>query len=253
MTLGMVDGVRFACVGLPAAPRQALAILGESGSRDARERLEDALLRSPTAVAALLDFANRVAGGGVGTVLQAIGQLGVAHAADVGIAALLRPTRAPLGRASEVRGTWDHAVATGAWSRIIAAWRGRALEGVFLGGLLHRVGRLVLLHHPAGQSDEVAVARHERAVGIATGRAWGLPAPVQACIAHHDDPERAPGFKQQVATVRLGALFAACQLSGGDVTAVRDPVLHRLGLDPADLVDLATARHEVRCFVAALS
>lgn len=189
----------------------------------------------PAVVQTVIDFANRVGNGGLRTLWHAVGQLGPAHACEVAIAARLRPDQP----GAELAVTWRHAVATAAWARVIATSRHRDPYSVFLGGLLHDIGRLARLRTEADGS--------ERALAAAIERSWRLPAPVAACVRHHRRFQRAPSFRDEVATVHLASRLAAGDSVGGS------PALRWLGLGDGDLQALLRRIGVVDAYVEALT
>lgn len=218
-------------------PRLSGEVWAAWRARDAVERVVGWLERNgPAVLQVVLDFANRVGSGGLRTQWHAVGQLGATHTVEVGIAAQLRP--AP-GSPPELVDTWRHAVATAAWARVIAAWRGTDPHCVFLGGLLHSVGRQARLRSGGMTS--------ERALGDAISRSWRLPAPVVACVRHHARFMRAPSNRDAVATVRVAAGFAAAS-PHQDLRA-----LTWLGISEDDVAVIQRRVDLVEAYLAALT
>ncbi|BCO08226.1 signal transduction protein [Desulfolithobacter dissulfuricans] len=108
---------------------------------------------------------------------------------------------------------WNHSMATGAFARKIAAleYNDREMaEDAFLGGILHDIGKLVLISFmPARFEEAVLLAREKEMVLVEAERQvfgaghddvgaylvglWGLPGSVvEACCFHHR-LERFPG------------------------------------------------------------
>lgn len=116
---------------------------------------------------------------------------------------------------------WDNSVTCGVLSRNLAQrCRLRNAEQLFLGGLLHKVGRLafyatrpvqyrqVLMVREQG---EAAVVAEERRVfgfdyaelGAALLKAWRLPQVYQTLVQYHLDPLLAPDYQKEVAMVHV--------------------------------------------------
>jgi putative nucleotidyltransferase with HDIG domain len=116
---------------------------------------------------------------------------------------------------------WRHSVACGLSARAIHQARGEHDgESIFVAGLLHDIGRLVMcLKVPdqlkvvldfAGKSGDrwyKAEAKYfgfdHGGVGGALLRAWNLPKKLQEAVAHHHFPSSADNFPQEAAIVHL--------------------------------------------------
>ena len=116
---------------------------------------------------------------------------------------------------------WRHSVACGVTARIIATYRREInIERFFVAGLLHDIGRIVLLMElpvPAGRAVEQARLRDEplwwsegevlgfdhSAVGAALLTRWDLPAETVNAIAYHHQPECAPEAMADAATIHV--------------------------------------------------
>lgn len=220
-------------------PRLSGEVWSTLRAQDRVERVVGWLERGgPALVQLVLDVANRIGHGGLRTLRHAVGQLGAPHTLELSIAARLRPAS---GGGVELQDTWRHAVGAAVWARMIAAMRGTDPHRVFLGGLLHSVGRQAQLRTPGAPGSE-------RGVCDAIVRSWRLPAPVAACVRHHRRFQRAPSFRDDVATVHVAVRMAASTGAGPDPRA-----LTCLGLSAADLTVLKGRSGLVDAYVAALT
>ncbi len=159
--------------------------------------------------------------GGVTTISRAVMSLGWQRieslAIAVGVWRSILPDRGP-----ELRLLWRHAVRCGAAARLIARRTGRvAADEAFTAGLLHDIGRALLLHrHPEhaallldpisddpAREREVFDVSHEQA-GAWLGEAWRLPPTAIAAIAHHHDPPE-PGVASIPGIVALAENWLA--------------------------------------------
>ncbi|MFB3819143.1 MAG: HDOD domain-containing protein [Candidatus Methylomirabilales bacterium] len=152
---------------------------------------------------------------------------------------------------------WEHALAAGVAAGLLArSMRYEDREEVFVGGLLHDVGKLVLfqflrrdflraLGHARAADVPLRVAEqkllgftHDH-VGQLLAERWRLPVRLSEAIGHHHRPERAPIAKREAALVHLGDILARALAlgSGGDdaVPALQAEAWARLGLPPAVL------------------
>jgi len=108
-----------------------------------------------------------------------------------------------------MRSFWSHSLATALAAREIGRLCGdRNLETLFVGGLLHDIGVLILLTHRSKQAvlaarlaktNDISLSAAEHQVmgydhaqaGGALLEAWNLPVGQRKVVAHHHDPQRA--------------------------------------------------------------
>lgn len=104
------------------------------------------------------------------------------------------------GYEPEVRELWRHALATGLFGKEIARRIRQNVENAFLCGLLHAIGKPVLLHLLSQSPDFASASLPWAAVntlleelhitaGIKLGAAWKLPQPVQETIRYYRDDQ----------------------------------------------------------------
>lgn len=123
---------------------------------------------------------------------------------------------------------WRHALACGVGARVLASMHGEAnVEACFLAGLLHDVGRLVLLQElPEAMGQAMALAREEgielqdaerrvlgcdhAQVGQALVERWNLGALLEEAVAFHHAPVLATRFPWQTSAVHVADVMAEC-------------------------------------------
>ena len=154
------------------------------------------------------------------------------HIADVAFAACMGPKlfKAP-SYSTLIEGIWHESLATGLWAREIARSLRRNVEVSFLCGLLHQVGRPVVLQaiqellgpalDAAPAPDAVAglLDVHGPAAGLAVAAAWNLPELVTETIGHVHDFSAAPRNVELVAMVSAARAFAGQSLAEGEPDA----------------------------------
>lgn len=209
----------------PAVAQRAMTLLRDPDAplRQIRETLE----KDPAIVAGLLRVANSAAYRArqtISSVEEAVQRLGSRHVLEIVTSV------AAMGLFKDVKGVGaqvrDHCARVGALTRVLASeWRQGSAEDPFLCGLLHDLGKLLLLQvsgidyqkldpRVLTQADEAFV--HERALlgydhAVLGGHvldAWKLPAHVAEVVALHHQPGRAyeagGDVGLGVALVRLG-------------------------------------------------
>jgi len=132
----------------------------------------------------------------------------------------------------DIEAFWRHAVYSGIFSRIIAK-KCRVLhnERLFIAGLMHDIGRLVIAYKLPKESREVLnfmkemhvplyVAEREilgfdhAQVGSELMKNWGLPASHQVAALHHHNPVKAQEYKLEASIVYVANLITELAETG---------------------------------------
>ncbi len=121
---------------------------------------------------------------------------------------------------------WKHSVAVAVFGQVLGARKTpRAIERIFVGGMLHDVGRLVLLRHAPGVMTKVIAAAEAKRVplvemeremlgfdhaelGGSLLEGWGFPRSLSDLVRFHHLPEK------QESSFTLAILAAADTLAG---------------------------------------
>jgi putative nucleotidyltransferase with HDIG domain len=204
----------------------------------------------------------------VNSVHQAINRLGVVKLRElvVGVAAMSL-VEGDTERAASWR---DHCAGTAAVARWIADERQLDASAAFLGGLLHDMGKLLMLETKEIDYDEVSEAAEPCDEGLPAAerfhldfdhavlgghvlREWGIPDPVPQMVAWHHQPGRAyeggTDIARLVAVLRLAdriteVFDAEGQIDPGTLADSADAQV--LGYDLETLSDYAGTLREVR-------
>ncbi len=145
----------------------------------------------------------------------------------------------------------DHSIGTAYLSRLVADHAGLSEDEAFLAGLLHDIGKMVILkiahdhRRQTGTSldpEELAqVLEEEHAeVGARMLHRWNLPTTLEEPILHHHNYQQATRYQRETATVYLADLLShrygfGCEPNLADPLA--DPVCAELGVDAEWLKD----------------
>ncbi|MBI3902605.1 MAG: HDOD domain-containing protein [Nitrosomonadales bacterium] len=201
---------------LPAMPVIAQKLLALQLDTDEGEREMLKLIgQDPQISAKLIGLANTPLFGAsrkVSAVSDAAMLLGITRVKSValGIAAMSTLTRPPIGRL-DVQDLWLHSLAVALTARTIARampMRSRPLDDqIFLAGLLHDIGYLVLTLLDVNRSDELharVAATPDRPLleleqeilgithcelGAELARQWDLPEEIIAVLRYHHTPD----------------------------------------------------------------
>ncbi|MBL8860187.1 MAG: HDOD domain-containing protein [Planctomycetes bacterium] len=189
---------------------------------------------------------------------QAVSRLGMTTMGDLAIAAAVNGrTQVIKGRDAEMRTLRIHAAATAVWSREVARHRRRNVEAAFLTGLLHDVGRPIVLKAVLDLIDESPVEESviqgfvdefHAGVGARLIDMWKLPHWISIAIDGHHDLTRAGEHTDLAATVMLGdelAHWSDTPDAEHEAHIRALSILGPLGLYPEDIDDLLARRELV--------
>lgn len=181
-------------------------------------KIAEAINFEPALVTRILRLANSplyALEKNVATIQQAINAVGTVIIHDIVMMELTSATFArSLYKSAEVRTIWKHSLAVALLARELSRMmKNRATEEAFVCGLLHDIGKIILLSHDENAFSELTEASTEgetlrievakfgynhAEVGALVARRWGLPDEVCYSILHHHDPSQAE--KQMIVT-----------------------------------------------------
>lgn len=257
---------------LPLLPDVVWQVMDMSSSDDADARQLSELIHRDQALAGhILRVANSPAympRTPIVSLQQAISRLGLTQLSEIAFAVSLqtRVFEAP-GYAQEVRILWEHAVGAAAYASEIARMRRRNVEGAFLCGLLHDIGKPVTLQllidveKEVGYTLEAATvaavmeAHHTRVGGLLATQ-WALPPHVHESILFHHDPLVAPTCVEAVMVTRL-ADHLSYHMMLPDIydeeSVYHNSVLTELNLYPEDAGSLLAMRDKIQGMIEAMT
>lgn len=172
------------------------------------------------------------------------------------------------GHEATVKAMFRHALAAAAFAQEIARSRRWNVEEAFLCGLLHDVGRPVLLqelvdlHAEAGQpfqaeaAESLLMERHAE-VGAALVNGWSLPARLGDTIHFHHHPLKSTTAAQTAMMTNLADDLAHLLLTGdrevSEAQIREHPMLVPLNLYPDEMEALLAQRPTVLSMVESVS
>ena len=247
---------------LPDTPAQVLAACNEEQC-DAK-RLADLIQRDQALAGHVLRVSNSAAYAPkepIVSLQQAVSRLGMGTICEIALAVSMkgRVFRVP-GYQVKIREMWMHSAMASCYAKEIARIRRHNVESAFMGGLLHDVGRPIVMQGfldvLKGLTDQKAPVKllescmdlfHER-VGAKLVEHWSLPPWVRSSIEHHHDYDKAEDYHTEAMTAHLAdhlAHWAADEdLTEEDFDADL-PVLSDLNIYADELEELLRRRGEV--------
>src|SRR3954465_135654 len=188
-------------VELPLLPGVAMEVTNVANQENADSRVIAELLRKDQSVAAhvLRVVSSPVYSGRtqIVSLQQAVARLGVQKIREISLAIAFRVGVFKLkGFESEITALFQHSVAAGMFAQEIARVTRRNVEDAFMCGLLHDVGRPVILQALVQILSEQKLHVPPSAVILATGElhadvggtladSWNLPESVEMSIRYH--------------------------------------------------------------------
>ena len=154
---------------------------------------------------------------------HAVAMLGVNQLSEIAVTISLKSGAVKIpGYEADIQQLWRHALASGAYAKEIARLRRYNVESAYLCGLLHAVGKPVVLKTVTTIASELQTplepgvltafleGYHSR-VGILIAAQWELPSQVAETIAFYWAYEQAPSHKHEAMMTcladRLGTYF----------------------------------------------
>uniref|UniRef100_I2PWC8 Putative signal transduction protein n=1 Tax=Desulfovibrio sp. U5L TaxID=596152 RepID=I2PWC8_9BACT len=222
--------------------------------------------RDPSLAARLLKLVNSPAYGSrvpVDTISRAVALVGRAELATLvmGLAAVnafgdIDP------KLCDMRAFWSHGAACGTYAALLAAaCPGTAPDRVFVGGLLHDIGQLVILRRlpaaagralllsrieglPLAEAEDAVLGFDHAAVSRALLEGWHFPDTLTAMAAGHHQPDGRPEARE-TALVHVADILATAwawpAFAGAPVPALSEPAWRSLGLSASVLPGIAAA------------
>lgn len=249
---------------LPVLPDTATRVMGMCSDEacDARE-LSQLVERDQSLTGHVLRVANSAAyapNEPIVSLRQAVARLGLATLCEISMGVAMRGQVFTSARFADLaRRLWAHSAAAGAYAKEIARATRRNVEGAFLCGLMHDVGKPVVLklfvdvcQEARVEPDAEVVAEtldlFHTDVGVLLARSWKLAPWIAAAIEHHHEPSRAKEHRTETTITCLADHFShwalgTRELSERDLAAL--PAVSELDLYPDDVARLTAARDRV--------
>ena len=251
-------------IDLPVLPQVAGKVMALTNDPAADAARLSALIHQDQALAAhVLRIANSPAympRTPIASLQHAVAMLGVNQLSEIAVTISLKSGTVKIpGHEADVRQLWRHALASGAYAKEIARMRRYNVESAYLCGLLHAVGKPVVLktvttiagemHIPLDSSAIIAFldGYHSR-VGSLIATEWALPPQVADAITYYGLYEQAPSHRQEAMMTCLADRLATYILvpdSFDDTTLREHGVFADLNLYPNDIDALLSLKDKI--------
>ncbi len=258
-------------ISLPVLPEVAGRVVELTNQADADIGELSTLIHQDQALAGhVLRIANSALYGSSVTIVslqQAVTRLGTRLLGEIAIAVSLQSdVFAVTAYHDIVRDLWRHSLASGVYGKEVARVRRSNVEGQFLCGLLHGVGKPVVLQLivEAIDSCNFNLTRDQiislmdelhSSIGEKLCLEWNLPEMVRITCVYYRDYSNAPDYGEQVAMTYLSDRLAMWLIDPklSEEALQNDPVFAALNLYPDEVESLLSKRDEVVETVSALA
>jgi HD-like signal output (HDOD) protein len=255
-------------IDLPVLPQVAGKVMALANDPSADAARLSALIHHDQALAAhVLRVANSPAympRTPIASLQHAVAMLGVNQLSEIAVTISLKSGAVKVpGHEADLKQLWRHALASGAYAKEIARTRRYNVEGAYLCGLLHAVGKPVVLktvttiaaelHRPLDPSLLASLldGYHSR-IGNLIAVEWALPPQVAEAITFYRVYEQAPSHRQEVMMTCLADRLATYLLipdSFDDSTIREHSVFADLNLYPNDIDSLLSLKEKILTLV----
>ena len=250
---------------LPLLPDTAMMVMEACNDETSDAgKLSDVLGRDQALASHVLRVSNSAAYAPkepIVSLRQAVSRLGVGTICEIAISIAVkgRVFRVP-GHQVQVRELWIHSAAAGVYAKEIARQVGGDVESAFMCGLLHDVGKPIVMQtlidevrsrteNPIPpQVMDAATSEFHELVGSMMARRWGLPEWIVESISHHHEYTEAKEFAGKVMITALANEL--CYWALNDDCNEKDfpaehPVVRDLNLTGSDVMALLEKRGRV--------
>ncbi len=268
----LIQKIEAGEIELPLLPRAASQVMALASDPAADAAKLSALIHQDQALAAhVLRIANSPAympRSPVVSLQHAVAMLGITLLSEIAFTASLKSGafKAP-GYEDDVKRLWRHSLASGAFAKEVARMRRVNVESAYLCGLLHEIGKPVVLQTATAlaQTQRLTIEKsilygwidgyHSR-VGTLIAEKWGLPKQVATAIQYYDDYDHAESFRQECLLTCASDRLASHVLAPEDLpeeSLRTQPAFAELNLYPNDIDQLLTTKDQVLAVVNALN
>ncbi len=277
----LIQRIKTGDIELPLLPQAASKVMALASDPNADAAKLSALIHQDQALAAhVLKIANSPAympRSPVVSLQHAVAMLGITLLSEIAFTASLKVGAFQVpGYEDEVKQLWRHSLATGAFAKEVARAKRMNVESAYLCGLLHEIGKPVVLRTTTTIAREQSskwvkalatildnkshvktlIEGYHTRVGVLIAEKWSLPKQVAEAIQYYGDYEHTTSFRQECMLTFVADRLASHLLTPEEMPedSLRDhPVFAELNLYPQDIDKLLTTKEQVLTIVNAIN
>lgn len=250
---------------LPSFPENILELIRMCKKNDVSiKEISDRIMLDPALSASVLRLSNSagfITRKRIDSVFEAVNIIGLKNLNMILIASSARSIMST--RYSSFREVWNHCNRVAFYARNIALRKGynKIAEHAFLAGLLHDLGKIILLSTTARLADwiaditknremrtstvieEISIGMSHSAIGAAVAEKWNLPHYIIESVRQHHSPLCSqPAFSDIVSIVYMANTLTGIEAGKYEYPYLEDDVLEMLDLQEEGAVE---AFHEM--------
>ena len=272
MEAALSERIEKGKIELPLLPQVAGQVMAMANDPSADAARLSALIHQDQSLAAhVLRIANSPAympRSPIVSLQHAVAMLGVNLLSEIALTVSLKNSALKVpGFDADVKQLWRHALASGVYAKEVARLRRFNVESAYLCGLLHTIGKPVVLKTVVAIAAEKKLqldhettlsyleGYHAR-VGTIIATEWTLPKQVSEAITYYTMYEQAPNHKQEVMTTCLAdrlATYLVVPDIFDDQTVREHTVFADLNLYPNDVEALLKMKEKLLAIVDAMA
>ena len=265
----LIDSKSLKLPVLPEIPSRVLAMT--TNPEMSISDLSDLIHKDQALAGHVLRISNSAAYAGsrqIASLTQAIARLGARLVGDIAFSISLQSEVFHIkGFEKTVERLWKQALAAGLFGKEIARVRRKNVEGQYLCGLLHTVGKPVILQAAIGLQDsldaqldletaDILMEDFHASVGSILTFSWGLPDQVSKACLYYLNYEDAPTYKQEIIATYLsnrlaGMLDPEFPIDRNELA--QDPAFQEINLYPEDVERLLDKKDQVQEMLMAMT
>lgn len=266
------DSLKTGNLAIPILPKTANEVLQMSQDPNADMTELSKLIHQDQSIAgSVLRISNSAAFAAserIVSLQQSISRLGMQLLSEIALSVAVQSNvfSSPKYK-EEIKLMWKHSLASAVYGKEIARFLRRNVEGQYLCGLLHTIGKPVVLKAIEGLEDDINVTLDKKVAiklveefhivaGILVTSKWNLPKTVQIANKYYQEYENAPEFKLETAVTYLSDQLAQSLIFPGkinDKNLIFDPVFETLNIYPNDRGTLLEKKEDVQLVVNSMT
>lgn len=249
---------------LPMLPEVAQKVIAMTSDENCdASQLSTLIHRDQSLAGNILKITNSASYAGnvkIVSLQQAIARLGINLLREIALAVSVQNSLFNVpGQEKVVNYLWKHSLASSSYAKEIARSRRKNVESAYLCGLLHTIGKPIVLKslHDLCKKEKTNLTLEEilsiledehKAISLRLAKEWDLPEQVVQSIEFFDDFESCENFEDEVCTVVLAHICADDLMdneNSEDLNLADHVLIDLLNMYPEDVEELLGKKEKI--------